>query len=89
MVYLHPWEIDPDHPRISASWFSRFRHYNSLASTETKFLNLLEEVSWAPEERPLIYICGPTSFVETAAASLVDLGHDPGLVRTERFGPSG
>ncbi len=50
---------------------------------------MLDEVSWAPEERPLIYICGPTSFVETAAASLVDLGHDPGLVRTERFGPSG
>jgi ferredoxin-NADP reductase len=50
---------------------------------------ILDEVAWAPEERPLIYICGPTSFVEAAAAALVDLGHDPGLVRTERFGPSG
>ncbi len=49
---------------------------------------MLAEVSWAPEERPLIYVCGPTSFVETAAGSLVDLGHDPALIRTERFGPT-
>ncbi|MDP9495946.1 MAG: ferredoxin reductase [Actinomycetota bacterium] len=49
---------------------------------------MLAEVSWAPEEKPLIYVCGPTSFVETAAGSLVDLGHDPALIRTERFGPT-
>jgi ferredoxin-NADP reductase len=50
---------------------------------------MLAEVSWAPEERPVIYVCGPTSFVETAAVALVDLGHDPALIRTERFGPTG
>ncbi len=50
--------------------------------------SLLREVSWPPEERPLVYICGPTAFVEVAASSLVDLGHDPDRVRTERFGPS-
>jgi len=49
---------------------------------------MLAEFSWAPELRPLIYICGPTSFVETAAEALVDLGHDPMLIRTERFGPT-
>ncbi|MEX1133769.1 MAG: ferredoxin reductase [Acidimicrobiia bacterium] len=49
---------------------------------------MLAEVSWSPEERPLVYICGPTSFVETAAGSLVELGHDPTLIRTERFGPT-
>jgi len=49
---------------------------------------ILAEVSWPPEERPLIYICGPTSFVETAAEALVDLGHDPASIRTERFGPT-
>jgi polysaccharide deacetylase family protein (PEP-CTERM system associated) len=53
MVYLHPWEIDPDQPRVSASWFSRFRHYNNLDSTETKCLKLLEEFSWAPMEEVL------------------------------------
>src|SRR5690606_8001747 len=30
VFYLHPWEVDPDQPRVEASWFSRFRHYNNL-----------------------------------------------------------
>jgi ferredoxin-NADP reductase len=34
------------------------------------------------------FVCGPTPFVETAAGLLLDLGHDPGRIRTERFGPS-
>jgi len=50
---------------------------------------LLEEVAWPPAERPLVYVCGPTAFVETAAEALVALGHDPGRIRTERFGSSG
>jgi ferredoxin-NADP reductase len=50
---------------------------------------LLEEVAWSAGERPLVYICGPTPFVETAASTLVALGHDPGRVKTERFGPTG
>jgi ferredoxin-NADP reductase len=51
--------------------------------------DLLAEVAWPVDERPLIYICGPTAFVETAATVLVELGHDPGKIRTERFGPTG
>jgi ferredoxin-NADP reductase len=50
---------------------------------------LLGEVAWPPDERPLVYACGPTAFVETAASALVALGHDPGRIRTERFGPTG
>jgi ferredoxin-NADP reductase len=49
---------------------------------------LLGEVAWPPEERPLVYICGPTGFVETAAEALVALGHDAARIRTERFGPT-
>ncbi len=49
---------------------------------------LLAEVSWPPEEQPLVYVCGPTPFVEVAASSLVELGHDAARIRTERFGPS-
>jgi polysaccharide deacetylase family protein (PEP-CTERM system associated) len=48
MVYLHPWEIDPEQPRIAASWRSRFRHYQNLGSTEEKLIRLLDEFSWAP-----------------------------------------
>src|SRR5438067_293677 len=50
---------------------------------------MLREVTWPPDQHPLMYICGPTPFVETAAASLVTLGHDPERVKTERFGPTG
>ncbi len=50
---------------------------------------LLQQVAWSPAERPLIYVCGPSGFVEAVAGWLVDGGHEPGRVRTERFGPTG
>jgi ferredoxin-NADP reductase len=50
---------------------------------------LLAEVAWPPEERPLVFVCGPTAFVEVAAESLVALGHDPSRIKTERFGATG
>jgi ferredoxin-NADP reductase len=50
---------------------------------------MLEEVAWPPADRPLVYICGPTPFVEVAASTLVELGHDAARIRTERFGPTG
>jgi ferredoxin-NADP reductase len=50
---------------------------------------MLSEVAWPPSELARTYVCGPTSFVETAADALVGLGHDPALIRTERFGPTG
>jgi len=50
MVYLHPWEIDPEQPKVGASWWSRFRHYQNLDSTEAKYLKLLDEFSWGPME---------------------------------------
>jgi len=50
---------------------------------------ILGDVAWPPEDRPLVFVCGPTGFVEAAATALVDLGHDPASIRTERFGPTG
>jgi ferredoxin-NADP reductase len=50
---------------------------------------LLAEVTWPPDTGATTYVCGPTGFVEAVAQSLVDGGHDPGRIRTERFGPSG
>jgi ferredoxin-NADP reductase len=38
--------------------------------------------------RPRMFVCGPTGFVEHVANLLVDAGHDPAAIRTERFGPS-
>ena len=50
---------------------------------------MLAEVSWPPERRPLAFVCGPTPLVEAAATALVVLGQDPARVKTERFGATG
>jgi ferredoxin-NADP reductase len=48
---------------------------------------MLAEVG--PERLGVAFVCGPTPFVETVAQGLVELGHDPARVKTERFGPTG
>jgi ferredoxin-NADP reductase len=50
---------------------------------------MLAEVAWPVEEDPRVYVCGPTSFVETVARGLVELGYPPRRVKTERFGATG
>jgi len=49
----------------------------------------LSRLAWPAEVEPLTYVCGPTGFVEAVASVLVELGHDPRRVLTERFGPTG
>ena len=43
VVYLHPWEIDPDQPRLPGTWLNRWRHYVNIESTESKLTALLRE----------------------------------------------
>jgi ferredoxin-NADP reductase len=50
---------------------------------------MLAEVAWPPSDQPQAFVCGPTALVETVASVLVELGHDPLRVKTERFGASG
>jgi ferredoxin-NADP reductase len=50
---------------------------------------MLRAVGPGPAERPRIYVCGPTAFVERAADLLVELGHPPAAIHAERFGPTG
>lgn len=50
---------------------------------------ILDAASWPPSERPHAFVCGPTPLVESVATLLVELGHEPARVRTERFGPTG
>jgi ferredoxin-NADP reductase len=49
---------------------------------------MLQEALNGIGPQPLTYICGPTLLVEAAANGLVELGVDPGRIRTERFGPT-
>jgi polysaccharide deacetylase family protein (PEP-CTERM system associated) len=46
IFYLHPWEIDPDQPRLHAGLISRVRHYRNLDQTEPRLRQLLKDFSW-------------------------------------------
>ena len=46
--YLHPWEIDPDQPRVSVGALSRFRHYTNLSRCEGRLRRLLGEFAFRP-----------------------------------------
>jgi len=48
VFYLHPWEIDPDQPRLPAGWLGRFRHYRNLHATEGRLRRLLSDFSFGP-----------------------------------------
>jgi ferredoxin-NADP reductase len=79
----------PDHriavrTALTRRWPEDWQGHRGRISPE-----LLRGVAWPPDEHPLIYICGPTGFVEAMAGQLVEAGHDPRRIRTERFGPSG
>jgi ferredoxin-NADP reductase len=50
---------------------------------------LVEEIAWPPSDKPLVFVCGPSGFVEAAAQALLASGHEPSAIRTERFGPTG
>ena len=44
IFYLHPWEVDPDQPRMqNAKRLSKFRHYNNLHKTVERFAKLLQD----------------------------------------------
>ncbi|MFD0782448.1 FAD-binding oxidoreductase [Micromonospora azadirachtae] len=49
----------------------------------------LARAAWPRDVDAVAFVCGPTGFVEAVADLLVDLGHDPANIRTERFGPTG
>lgn len=52
MFYFHPWEIDPDQPRIPGAGFkSRLRHYTNLHVMEAKLRRLLREFAWDRVDR--------------------------------------
>ena len=51
--------------------------------------DLIAHTTWPSNLFPTCYVCGPTSFVESAASLLIAAGNDPNRIRTERFGATG
>jgi len=51
--YLHPWEIDPEQPRIAVGMLSQFRHYTNLTRCQERLRRLLSEFAFSPMDRIL------------------------------------
>ena len=56
IFYLHPWEIDPEQPRVSAGRLSRFRHYNNLEKCEGRLRRLLSEFNFGTARDSLVML---------------------------------
>ena len=72
VFYLHPWEIDPQQPRVNASMLSRIRHYRNIDRVEDRLRQLLSDFTFAPCAEVLKEI----GFLEVGA------GHRPAAVST-------
>ena len=56
IIYVHPWEIDPDQPRLEGKALSKFRHYSCLRSTYKKLKNLLTHFHFRPLKEILSHV---------------------------------
>lgn len=56
IFYLHPWEFDPEQPKMTGSLSSRLRHYWNLDKTEKRYKRLIRDFRFAPirEALPMI-----------------------------------
>ena len=69
--------------------YTRVAPMNSLRPPGRIDAALIANATWPSNLLPTCYVCGPTSFVEGAAAFLIASGQSPDKIRTERFGPTG
>jgi len=68
LFYIHPWEFDPDQPRLAAPLVTRFRHYNQLARTEDRFRRLLRDFRFGSIESVVLDTTRPQSRSDAAGA---------------------
>lgn len=70
VFYCHPWEVDPDQPRVSGlSRKSAFRHYLNLSRTEGRLVRLLRDFAWDRMDRAIPECAEGRAEPECAAAS--------------------
>jgi polysaccharide deacetylase family protein (PEP-CTERM system associated) len=65
VLYVHPWEFDPDQPRPAMSWAHRFRHYVGIAGNEKKLRALLGRFRFTSIETAFAHV-RPRRFVPDA-----------------------
>ena len=80
MFYIHPWEIDPEQPRLPVGWKTRVRHYRGLASTLPKMERMMEEFRFISVATWLVSEAGQRLILGSAGA-LPTLGERLAAVR--------
>jgi polysaccharide deacetylase family protein (PEP-CTERM system associated) len=80
-VYLHPWELDPNQPRMSASLTSRLRHYIGLRNTPAKFQKLIHDFEFCPLGALADCVEVPTEAASLVHAADLTLLHSPAAGR--------
>jgi polysaccharide deacetylase family protein (PEP-CTERM system associated) len=66
IFYLHPWEIDPEQPRVRTGWLSTFRHYTNLNRCESRLRRLLRDFRFSPARDVLGDLVIPAVAANTA-----------------------
>ena len=74
VMYVHPWELDPEQPRMNGPFWSRFRHYVNLHKTEYRLVNILEEFRFAPIREAIVQVSADP-LKGKAVGSELSLGH--------------
>jgi ferredoxin-NADP reductase len=83
------------HLERDCDWLRVALIYTRVAATQTARppgrigVGELAVPGWTADDSLRVYVCGPTGFVESVTTKLIEQGHRPSAIRTERFGPSG
>jgi ferredoxin-NADP reductase len=89
VLYRSELEAPPGNPRVTITLTRGPAPDGWTGFTRRIDREMLASVAPDPAVAPRAYVCGSTPFVEQAARLLVELGHHPSQVFTERFGPTG
>lgn len=69
LVYVHPWELDTDQPRLPAPALARFRQYTNIRSTAARLHRLLSEFRFAPVGEALKAVCATAPQFDVATVA--------------------
>jgi hypothetical protein len=67
VFYIHPWEVDPDQPRLPASRTTLWRHHVGMSTTMDKLTSLVEDFTFAPVADVLDAVVAPVPSVARLA----------------------
>jgi ferredoxin-NADP reductase len=80
-------ELESPSPGLTVTWrYTRSGAEGWTGTVGRVTRQVLEAETFPASDETTTYVCGPTGFVEAVATILVELGHDPARVKTERFG---